>query len=255
MPATPAWPPRSAPRLFVDAALGEDVPVPVDGNAAHYLLSVMRIAEGGVVLLFNGRDGEWAARAEAVRKRDLVLRCAEPTCPLEAVPDFTLCLAPIRKNRIDLVVEKACELGVARIQPVMTRRAVVDRLNLDRLRAQMIEAAEQCGRTALPELCEMVSLDRLLGDWQADRHLFFADETGGTPLAQAFAGHSGRAALLIGPEGGFDPAERDSVRACPAAVPISLGPRILRAESAAIAATSCWMALNGDWRAGESETL
>ncbi len=255
MPATPAWPPRSAPRLFVDAALGQDVPVAVDGNAAHYLLSVMRVGEGGVVLLFNGCDGEWAATAEAVRKRDLVLRCAERTRPLETVPDFTLCLAPIRKNRIDLVVEKACELGVRRIQPVMTRRAVVDRLNLDRLHAQMVEAAEQCGRTALPELGAMVPLDRLLADWSPATHLFFADETGGAPLDSAFAAHRGPAALLVGPEGGFDPAERDAIRACPAAVPISLGPRILRAETAAIAATACWMALNGDWRGAPSESL
>lgn len=255
MPATPAWPPRSAPRLFVEAALGPDVAVPVDGNAAHYLLSVMRLGEGDVALLFNGRDGEWAARAEAMRKRDLVLRCVERTRPLEAVPDFTLCLAPIRKNRIDLVVEKACELGVARVQPVMTRRAVVDRLNLDRLRAQMIEAAEQCGRTALPELAEMISLDRMLADWPAGRHLFFADETGGTPMAEAFAVHRGPAALLIGPEGGFDPVERDAIRACPAAVAIGLGPRILRAETAAIAATAGWMALNGDWRRATNESL
>ncbi len=255
MPATPAWPPRSAPRLFVDAALGRDAAVALDGNAAHYLLSVMRIGEGGVVLLFNGRDGEWAASAEAVRKRDLVLRCTEPTRPLEAVPDFTLCIAPIRKNRIDLVVEKACELGVRRIQPVMTRRAVVDRLNLDRLRAQMVEAAEQCGRTALPELGDMMPLDRLLADWPVERRLFFADETGGAPINAAFAAHPGPAALLVGPEGGFDPAERDAIRACPAAVAISLGPRILRAETAAIAATSCWMALNGDWRTGPSESL
>lgn len=255
MPAIPAWPPRSAPRLFVDVALGQDLPVSVDGNAAHYLLSVMRVGEGGVVLLFNGRDGEWAARAEAVRKRDLVLRCAEQTRPLEAVPDFVLCLAPIRKNRVDLVVEKACELGVRRIQPVMTRRAVVDRLNLDRLRAQMVEAAEQCGRTALPELGEMLPLDRLLAQWSPGRHLFFADETGGLSLDSAFAAHRGPAALLVGPEGGFDPTERDAIRACPAAVPVSLGPRILRAETAAIAATSCWMALNGDWRGLPSETL
>lgn len=255
MPATPAWPPRSAPRLFVDAALGQDVPVAVEGNPAHYLLSVMRVGEGGVVLLFNGRDGEWAAMAEAVRKRDLVLRCTARTKPLEAVPDFTLCLAPIRKNRVDLVVEKACELGVRRIQPVMTRRAVVDRLNLDRLRTQMIEAAEQCGRTALPELGEMVPLDRLLGQWSPERHLFFADETGGAPLDRAFAAHRGPAALLVGPEGGFDPGERDAIRACPAAVPVSLGPRILRAETAAIAATACWMAMNGDWAGVSSETL
>jgi 16S rRNA (uracil1498-N3)-methyltransferase len=247
MPATPAWPPRSAPRLFVEAALGADVAVPVEGNAAHYLLSVMRVKEGDGALLFNGRDGEWAARAEQLRKRDLVLRCVEQTRPLESVPDFWLCAAPIKKGRIDLVAEKACELGVARLVPVLTERSVVDKVNGERLLAHLAEAAEQCGRTALPALAEMMSLAALLGDWPADRALFFADETGGTPMQQAFAAHPGPAALLIGPEGGFTAQERDRIRALPAARAISLGPRILRAETAAIAATACWMMQNGDW--------
>jgi 16S rRNA (uracil1498-N3)-methyltransferase len=248
MPATPAWPPRSAPRLFVETPLGAGVTVPVEGNAAHYLLSVMRIAEGDAVLLFDGLSGEWAARAGSIRKRDLVLTCEVQTKALEAVPDFRLCVAPIKKGRIDLVVEKACELGVAEVQPVLTRRAVVDKLNGDRLRAQMVEAAEQCGRTGLPALAEMVTLPQLLGKWDEGRALFLADEQGGAPMAEAFAAHPGPAALLVGPEGGFTDEERASIRACPGAVPISLGPRILRAETAAIAATACWMALNGDWK-------
>jgi 16S rRNA (uracil1498-N3)-methyltransferase len=247
MTATPAWPPQSAPRLYVATALGEGVTVPVDGNAAHYLISVMRVKADDIVLLFDGRSGEWAARARDIRKRDLVLDCVSQTKPPETVPDFWLCCAPIRKGRIDLVAEKACELGVARLQPVLTRRAVVDRLNLDRLHSHLVEAAEQCGRTALPELCEMVKLDALLRDWPEDRHLFFADETGGVPLAQALARHRGPAAFVIGPEGGFDPAERMAIRAHPCAVPVSLGPRILRAETAALAATAAWMVLNGDW--------
>ena len=251
MAATPAWPPRSAPRLYVEAAIGPGLAIPVDGNAAHYLLSVMRAKEGDAVLLFNGRDGEWAARATAIRKRDLVLECVEQTRPQEAAPDFWLCAAPIKKGRIDLVAEKACELGVARLRPVLTSRAVVDKLNLDRLRAQMIEAAEQCGRTALPEIDEMEKLPALLRDWPAGRHLFFADELGGAPIGQAFAAHKGPAALLIGPEGGFTTQEREAIRAHPAAVPIALGPRILRAETAAIAATACWMAINGDWTGGD----
>lgn len=221
--------------------------VPVDGNAAHYLLSVMRVGEGDAVLLFDGQSGEWAARAGAIRKRDLVLTCESQTKALEAVPDFWLCAAPIRKGRIDLVVEKACELGVAHIQPVLTRRSVVDRLKPERLRAQIIEAAEQCGRTGLPALGEMVPLPKLLEDWDAGRTLFFADEEGGIAMAAAFTAHRGAAALLVGPEGGFAPEERAAIRACPSAVAISLGPRILRAETAAIAATACWMALNGDW--------
>ncbi|HEX7820869.1 MAG TPA: 16S rRNA (uracil(1498)-N(3))-methyltransferase [Sphingobium sp.] len=249
MPATPAWPPRSAPRLHVDGPLGEGIAISVDGNAAHYLLSVMRIGDGDAVLLFDGQSGEWAARAGSIRKRDLILTCAMQTKPLEQVPDFRLCVAPIKKGRIDLVVEKACELGVAEIQPVLTRRAVVDKLNGDRLRAQMVEAAEQCGRTGLPSLHDMVPLAKLLGGWNSGRTLFFADEQGGAPMVEAFAAHRGAAALLVGPEGGFTDEERASIRACPGAIAISLGPRILRAETAAIAATACWMALNGDWQA------
>lgn len=253
MPATPAWPPRSAPRLFVETALGEGVAVPVEGNAAHYLLSVMRLKEGDVALLFDGRAGEWAATAEQLRKRDLVLRCVQQTKVLETVPDFWLCAAPIKKGRIDLVMEKACELGVARIVPVRTERSVVDKVNLDRLQAHLVEAAEQCGRTALPELADLVPLQRLLADWPADRALFFADELGGQPMAESFAAIRGPAALLVGPEGGFTTHERDLIRACPAARPISLGPRILRAETAAIAATACWMAANGDWTSCETK--
>ena len=247
MPATPAWPPQSAPRLFVDAPLGQGVAVPLDGNPAHYLLSVMRVKEGDIVLLFDNRTGEWAAEAHDIRKRDVTLCVVQQTRPLEKVPDFWLCAAPIKKGRIDLVAEKACELGVARLQPVLTRRAVVDRLNLSRLQSHLVEAAEQCGRTALPELPEMVKLSGLLKNWPKGRHLFFADEQGGTPMAQALASRPGPAAFLIGPEGGFDDEERALIRAHPAAVAVSLGPRILRAETAAIAATSIWMALSGDW--------
>jgi len=248
MPATPAWPPRSAPRLYVEAALGSDVAVPVDGNAAHYLISVMRVKEGDAVLLFDGLNGEWAARPEQIRKRDLILRCTKQTRPLETVPDFWLCAAPIKKGRIDLVAEKACELGVARLVPVRTERSVVDKVNLDRLQSHLVEAAEQCGRTALPELAALVTLPKLLEDWPSERTLFFADELGGQPLTAAFTANPGPAALLVGPEGGFTTQERALIRSLPAARAISLGPRILRAETAAIAATACWMANNGDWR-------
>ncbi|HWJ71196.1 MAG TPA: 16S rRNA (uracil(1498)-N(3))-methyltransferase [Sphingobium sp.] len=253
MPATPAWPPRSAPRLFVESALGAGITVPIEGNAAHYLIAVMRVRDGDVVLLFDGVSGEWAATAEQVRKRDLVLRCDRQTRPLEQVPDFWLCAAPIKKARIDLVAEKACELGVARLVPVRTERSVVDKVKDDRLRAHLIEAAEQCGRTALPQLADLATLPALLATWPPERTLFFADETGGQPMPATFAAHPGPAALLVGPEGGFTPAERALIRACPQAVAISLGPRILRAETAAIAATACWMALNGDWSSCETK--
>lgn len=253
MTATPAWPPRSAPRLFVDAPLSMDVTIPIDGKTAHYLLSVAQVKPGDAVLLFDGVSGEWAARAEDLRKHALVLRCVAQTRPLETVPDFWLCVAPIERGRFDLVTEKACELGVATLRPVRTARSIVDELDSEHLRAHLIEAAEQCGRTALPALAEMTSLDALLSDWPSGRALFFADETGGAPIAQGFADHPGPAGLLIGPEGGFTPEERARIRRHPASVAIALGPRIVRAETAAIAATACWMAANGDWQTAANQ--
>ncbi|MDQ1229597.1 16S rRNA (uracil1498-N3)-methyltransferase [Sphingomonas sp. SORGH_AS 879] len=165
----------------------------------------------------------------------------------EAVPDLWLCAAPLKKGRVDWLAEKACELGVARLVPVVTRRTVVDKPNTERLRAHMIEAAEQCGRTALPEVAEPVKLPALLRDWPEGRALFFADETGGVPALEAMRAHKGPAAILIGPEGGFDAEEREAIRAHPSAIGIGLGPRILRADTAAAAAVSLWMAAAGDW--------
>ncbi len=247
MPATPAWPPDSTPRLYVDAPLSPDARVRVEGGQAHYLLSVMRVKDGDPVRLFDDATGEWLAHAQEVRKRDLILAVADLLRPRESVPDLWLCVAPTKKGRIDWTIEKACELGVDRIVPVVTRRTVVDRLNLDRLRAHAIEAAEQCGRTALPELAEPVKLAQFLRDLPAGRTLFFADETGGVPAIAAMRDHGGPGAILIGPEGGFDPQERDAIRALPHAVGIALGPRILRAETAAAAAVALWMAAAGDW--------
>jgi 16S rRNA (uracil1498-N3)-methyltransferase len=246
MPATPAWPPQSTPRLFVETELAPG-PLRIDGPPAHYLIQVMRLKTGDPVKLFDDRSGEWLGVAQAVGKRDLVLDVSERLREREPVPDLWLCAAPIKKGRVDWVVEKACELGVARVAPVLTRRAVVDKLNLDRLRSHMIEAAEQCGRTALPELVEPVKLAALLRDWPAGRALFFADETGGAPAAEAMRANKGPGAVLIGPEGGFDAEEREAIRAHPAAIGIALGPRILRAETAAAAAVSIWMSTAGDW--------
>lgn len=254
MPATPAWPLGSAPRLFVEAALGVNVAIPINGEAAHYLLSVAHVTTGDVVSLFDGTSGEWAARAENLRKHALVLRCVAQTRPLEIVPDFWLCVAPIERSRFGLIAEKACELGVATLRPVHTARSSVDKLDGEHLRAHLIEAAEQCGRTALPALAAMITLDALLHHWPSERALFVADETGGAPMAQSFAAHPGPAALLIGPEGGFTPEERARIRVHRASVAIALGPRILRAETAAIAATACWMAVNGDWQATPNQS-
>ena len=246
MTAVPAWPPRSSPRLFVDTPLAPG-PRTISGPAAHYLLSVMRAKPGDAVKLFDDATGEWLAAVADTGRRDLVLDVRERLREREAVPDLWLCAAPLKKGRIDWLAEKACELGVARLVPVVTRRTVVDKPNAERLRAHLIEAAEQCGRTALTTLADPIKLPALLRDWPADRTLFFADETGGRPAFDAMRARPGPAAVLIGPEGGFDPEERDLIRALPQAVGISLGPRILRADTAAAAATAVWMAAAGDW--------
>ena len=248
MPATPAWPPRSAPRLFVEGPLAEGAELRLGGPQAHYLLRVMRRGRSDVVILCDDITGEWTSRVEEAGKREVTLRLAERLRPREEVPDFWLCAALLKKDRFDLVLEKASELGVRRVQPVLTRRCVADKLNLDRARAILTEAAEQSARTALPELAEPLKLEVLLRTWPAGRALFFADELGGEPAAVAFAAHTGPAALLTGPEGGFDDAEREAIRALPQAKAVSLGPRILRGETAAIAAVALWMSQAGDWK-------
>jgi len=248
MPATPAWPPQSTPRLFVESPLADSIELSVSGPQAHYLISVMRMKIGSPIKLFDSISGEWLAEVAIIGKRDLILRVTGQLRAREAVPDIWLLAAPIKKARIDLVAEKACELGVARYQPVITRRTVIERLNMDRLRSHLVEAAEQCGRTVLPDMAEPIKLAALLRAWPTNRILYFADESGGEPFANAAAARQGPAAILIGPEGGFDDEERTAIRAHPQSVPISLGPRILRAETAAIAALSIWMASAGDWR-------
>jgi 16S rRNA (uracil1498-N3)-methyltransferase len=240
MPAIPAWPPKSLPRLFVDQELSEGLSLTVDGT---YLGAVLRLGPGDRVELFDDRTGEWLAEIVAAGKKRVSLTVGERLRQREAVPDLWLLFAPIKRGRIDWLVEKATELGVARLMPVVTRRTIVERLNLDRLRAHAIEAAEQCERTALPVLAEPRKLDALLKAWPADRLLYFADEAGGAPFAPA----PGPAAILIGPEGGFTGEERAAIRALPQARPVSLGPRILRADTAALAAVSLWMAAGGDW--------
>ncbi len=254
MTATPAWPPQSCPRLFVDQALTDGMEVRVGGGQAHYLISVMRLKQGSPVKLFDDLTGEWLAEVSVLAKRDLILAVQGKLRDRESVPDLWLLAAPIKKARIDWVAEKACELGIGCYQPVITRRTIVERLNLDRLRTHMVEAAEQCGRTALPEMREPVKLATLLKTWPASRRLFFADEDGGVPLAEAARLNPGAAAILIGPEGGFDDEERAVIKALPQAIGVSLGPRILRAETAAISAISIWMAANGDWSDAREET-
>ncbi len=247
MTATPAWPPQSTARLFVDQLLTDGCELKIDGGQAHYLIAVMRMKLGAPVKLFDDRSGEWLAEVSMLGKRDLILTVAAKLRAREAVPDLWLAAAPIRKARYDWVAEKACELGVAQFRPILMQRCVADKVKDDRLRSHMIEAAEQCNRTALPLVAPPQKLAAFLASRSSDRHLFFADETGGAPFVEAIRSHLGPAAILIGPEGGFTDEERAAVRAHPAAIPVSLGPRILRADSAAIAAVSVWMSVAGDW--------
>lgn len=248
MPATPAWPPASTPRLFVDLPLGPDAAPVIDGPAAHYLLNVMRMKAGDPILLFDNMSGEWLAVIADAAKRSLTLHIERQMREIEQVPDLWLCFAPVKKARLDWIIEKATELGVRRLQPVITERTIVERVKRERLEAQIIEACEQCGRTALPTLAEPIKLPQLLKDWPADRALLFADEAGGAPLASAHA--PAPAAILTGPEGGFTARERELLIGSPAVRRIALGPRILRAETAAIAAIGVWMAQHGDWSTG-----
>ena len=243
MPATPAWPPRALPRLFVDQPLGEGQAILLQDKPAHYLANVLRLAEGAEVLLFDGQSGEWQATIEAAHKKKLVLRVTARTRPAEDLPPLTLAFAPVKRAPLEWLVEKATELGVARLQPVITHRTVVERMNPERLLAIAIEAAEQCGRTRLPELLPPQKLDALLA--APSGRILFADETGGQPLPQVAA--PGPMTILIGPEGGFTPEERDRILAA-GATGVGLGPRILRAETAALAAVALYMAAAGDWR-------
>jgi 16S rRNA (uracil1498-N3)-methyltransferase len=243
MPATPAWPPRSLPRLYVRGGLRSGASIELDPAQVNYLGNVLRMGEGAQLLLFDGESGEWLARiAEAVKKR-MTLTVEHCTREPEAIPDVWLAFAPVKRAQTDWLVEKATELGVARLIPVMTRRTVAERVKLERLEAISIEAAEQCGRTRLPEIAAPITLKDLL---DAERTIYFADEGGGEPAAAAF--RSGPALILVGPEGGFTDEERAAVRAAQNAVPISLGPRILRAETAALAALAVYMSVAGDWR-------
>jgi 16S rRNA (uracil1498-N3)-methyltransferase len=246
MPATPAWPPKSLPRLFVRQPLAEGASIELDAAQANYLGNVMRRGSGSELLVFDGQSGEWLARITDVSKKRMMFWVERRTREPETVPDVWLAFAPVKRARTDWLVEKATELGAARLIPVMTQRTIAERVKIERLQAIAIEAAEQCGRTRLPEIAELLPLARFLEQRDAERTLFFADEGGGDPAASAFK--SGPALILTGPEGGFTDEERSAVRRAANSVSISLGPRILRAETAALASLSAYMALVGDWR-------
>jgi 16S rRNA (uracil1498-N3)-methyltransferase len=230
--------------LFVRQLLSEGAGVELDAGQANYLGNVMRLGVGAELLVFDGRSGEWLARISDAAKKSMTLSVECRTREPESVPDVWLGFAPVKRTQTDWLVEKATELGVARLIPVMTQRTVAERVKLERLEAIAIEAAEQCGRTVVPEIAEPVTLKQLLN--ASARTLYFADEGGGEPVAAAVK--PGPALILTGPEGGFTDEERALIRAAENAVPISLGPRILRAETAALAALAANMALVGDWR-------
>ena len=246
MPSTPAWPPRSLPRLFVETPLGQGVRAEMDPAQVNYLGNVMRLKVGDRLLVFDGASGEWLAEVAEAAKKRMTLAVVEPTKAQEDVPDLWLAFAPVKKGRVDWLVEKAVELGVARLLPVETQRTIVGKLNLDRMRTHIIEAAEQCGRTALAQIDEPIKLDAFLKNRDSARTLYFADETGGERAVATFA--RGPSLILTGPEGGFTPDEAAAIRRGTNVKAISLGPRILRAETAALAGIAAWMSNAGDWR-------
>lgn len=235
-------------RLYVTSDLGMNLAVALDEGQSHYLIHVLRARTGHRVLLFNGRDGEWQARIDQLGKRSVAVVCLRQVQAQAKSPDIWLVFAPVKKTPSDYLVQKAVELGVAALQPIFTRRTIVGRINEGRMSANAIEAAEQSGRLNVPEIHHPLGLDQLMQDWPSKRHLFFCDEAGDAlPLAQAARNNPGPVAVLTGPEGGFDPAERDMLRALPFVTPVTLGPRILRADTAALAALSIWQSVCGDW--------
>ncbi len=245
-------------RLYVDQPLAPGQAVALSQDQAHYLTGVMRLTAGTPILLFNGKDGEWRSTLTDASKRGAIATCDIQTRPLTLPPDLWLLFAPIKKARTDFIVEKAVELGASRILPVQTRHTNSDRIRQDRLQAHALEAAEQCGATYVPEVTDLAPLERVLRDWPEGRALLWCDETSAeappSPLSGGGMGWGGAslppapAAILIGPEGGFSADEAAKLRGKPHVTPISLGPRILRADTAAVAAQTLWQAACGDWR-------
>jgi 16S rRNA (uracil1498-N3)-methyltransferase len=236
-------------RLFTPHSLSAGADLALDHGQSHYLASVMRQGVGDEVLLFNGRDGEWRAAITVVTKRAVGLRAEALARPQAMGPDLDLVIALVKRGRLETIVEKAAELGARRLVPVLTERTNADRARVGRLTAIATEAAEQTGRLDVPQVLEPAKLDKLLKAWEPGRRLLFCDEAGdAAPIPDALKGQpAGPWAILIGPEGGFSPNERAMLRALPYATPAALGPRILRADTAAISALTLWQAALGDW--------
>jgi 16S rRNA (uracil1498-N3)-methyltransferase len=237
-------------RLFVPHDLAAGAALVLDHGQSHYLASVMRQAVGDELLLFNGRHGEWRARVATVGKRAVTVALDGLERPQALGPDLDLVIAVVKRGRLETIVEKAAELGARRVLPVLTERTNGDRVRLERLQAIATEAAEQTGRLDVPQIAEPVKLAKLIAGWPQDRRLLFCDEAGDAPpLLEALKAQPADGwAILIGPEGGFSPAERQMLRGLAYAVPATLGPRILRADTAAISALTLWQAALGDWR-------
>ena len=238
----------SVVRLHLDHPLAEEQAIPLSQEQAHYLFGVMRLGPGARLRVFNGQDGEWEAEVAEAGKRGGALQAVAQTRPQAMPPDLWLLFAPIKKARTDFIVEKAAEMGCRRILPVQTDHTNSERVKADRLRAHAVEAAEQCGGTFVPEVAEMSRLGDLLSTWDASRALWFCDETLAGGVAPVPEFQTGPGAVLVGPEGGFSEAERARLRTLPYAHPVRLGPRILRADTAVVAALALWQATCGDWR-------
>lgn len=245
----------TATRLFVEEPLAMGARLAISGDRANYLLNVLRLRDGAAILVFNGHDGEWRATLSETTRRATVLRIDAPTRAQTTGPDIDYCFAPLKHARLDYIVQKAVEMGARRLYPVVTQRTQVSRVNAERMRANAVEAAEQCGILAVPDVADACPLDRFLANRDAARLLVFCDED--APLADPVAALRAAAtatqySLLIGPEGGFDTRERQLLLAQPAILRLSLGPRILRADTAGVAALALLQAIRGDWRADDT---
>lgn len=242
--------PSKLPRLFVKSPLLPSAEIALDRDQTHYLANVLRIKPDSYVLVFNGSDGEWCARAAAVGKKSMTLVAEHQTRPQEEGPDLHYLFAPIKRARVDYMAQKATEMGASVLRPVITRRTIAERVKVERLEANAVEAAEQCGILRVPEVRAPQRLDDVLNAWDPERRLVFADEMAATasPLEALASDASRPHAVLIGPEGGFDPEERDLLLERDFVLPISLGPRVMRADTAAVACLTLVNAVCGDWR-------
>ena len=239
---------KTTPRLHLEASLSAGGEIILSREQGHYLTSVLRLSSGDAVRAFNGRDGEWLAYLATVSKKSVSLRCERLVAEAKLPPDIDYVFAPLKHARLDYVVQKATELGARRLRPVMTSRTVAERVNLDRMRANVVEAAEQCNLVHVPEVLEPEKLEKILATWEKGRSLVYCDETmvHNNPLVSLKALRA-PTAVLIGPEGGFTDEEKALLKSRAFVIPISLGPRIMRADTAAIAALTLVQALTGDW--------